>query len=161
MKRRGITLLELLVVMVLIGVMAGVSYPSIASGLDSLRLNMAADEVASFLQFAVTRAERRQQPVELSISLQEHTLQLRSIDPGLQRTYHLPAGLRVTAVHPLPPENRYEDPDEPRPPRRFYLMPGGTVPKLGVEIRAGRGAGRVVRLDPINAVPQIERVEAP
>jgi prepilin-type N-terminal cleavage/methylation domain-containing protein len=38
--RRGVTLLELLLVMVLIAVIAAVSYPTASAGLDSLRLRL-------------------------------------------------------------------------------------------------------------------------
>ena len=55
----GITLIELLVVVAIIGVLAGISYPSVAAGIDSVRMRSATDSVASILNGAVDRAERR------------------------------------------------------------------------------------------------------
>src|SRR5690349_15359364 len=58
----GITLVEMLVVMTIIGLLVGLSYPSIAAGVDSVRLRSATDSVSTILNSAVTRAERRQEP---------------------------------------------------------------------------------------------------
>ena len=45
-------------------------------------------------------------------------------------------------------------------PRRFVVYPGGTVPRLGVEIASSRGVRQIVRIDPITGVPQVEKVAA-
>ena len=62
---RGITLIELLVVMALISLIMGVAYPSVSRGLESVRLRMAGDDVASFLSFAMNRVEETEFPVEV------------------------------------------------------------------------------------------------
>ena len=51
-------------------------------------------------------------------------------------------------------------PQETDAPRRFLLYPGGAIPRFGVEIANRRGARRIVRVDPITGVPQVERVES-
>jgi hypothetical protein len=38
-------------------------------------------------------------------------------------------------------------------------MPGGVPPRIGVELRNSRGSRRIVRVDPITGVPQIEILE--
>ena len=48
----------------------------------------------------------------------------------------------------------------PDAPRSFLLMPGGVPPRIGVQLRNRRGARRIVRIDPITGVPQIEIVES-
>jgi hypothetical protein len=40
-------------------------------------------------------------------------------------------------------------------PRQFLIHPGGTVPRIGVEIRNARNTRRLVMVDPISGVPQI------
>jgi len=40
-NRRGVTLLEMLIVVALIGLLAGITFPAVTSGIDSLRLNSA------------------------------------------------------------------------------------------------------------------------
>jgi prepilin-type N-terminal cleavage/methylation domain-containing protein len=65
---RGVTLVEMMVVMTIIALMAGISFPAVSAGIDSVRLRSATDSLASFLNAAVNRAERRQQAVEVVIS---------------------------------------------------------------------------------------------
>ena len=45
MCERGVTLLEMLIVVALMGLIAGLSYPSVAAGLDTLRMRTASDQV--------------------------------------------------------------------------------------------------------------------
>src|SRR4029078_8980720 len=79
-SQRGVTLLELLIVITLIAIVAGLSYPSLAAGLDSRRLRSASDSIAGFLTTAVDRADRRQQAVEIVISPRENVLLARTAD---------------------------------------------------------------------------------
>ena len=151
--RAGVTLIEMLLVVSIIGLMAGIAYPSIAAGLDTLRLNSAADSIASLFNEGLSRAERLQLAVELSISKRDRTLSLRASEPGTERTLELPQGVTVTAVAPEPPGAEESD-----APRRFMLYPGGTVPRISIEIANSRNARRAVKLDPITGVPQVERL---
>jgi len=152
MARSGITLLEMLIVVGLISLMVGISYPAISSGLESVRLRTAADSIVSFLNAALNRAERRQEVMEVTISKSESALVLRSAAPDFERRLDLPDGVSVSRVLP---ERAVED----DAPRRFYLYPGGTVPRFGVEIRNRRGAKRTVMVDPITGAPRIEEDE--
>src|SRR5438046_1929661 len=74
-QTRGVTLMELLIVMAIIGLLAGVSFPAITAGLESIKLTSATDSLASFLNGAVNRAERRQQAIELIILPREGKVQ--------------------------------------------------------------------------------------
>jgi type II secretory pathway pseudopilin PulG len=151
--RAGITLVELLIVMALISLMVGITFPTVSSGLDSLRLRSAGDDIASFLNGALNRAERRQELLELTISKTENQLSLESADPGFVRKLRMPAGVFIKAIEP-------EAPMDPDAPRRFLLYPGGTVPRIAVEIANNRAA-RLIRVDPITGVPVVEAVKEP
>ncbi len=90
----------MLVVVSIIGLMAGISYPSVAAGLDSVRMRSATDSVSTILNSAVDHAERRQQPVEIVIAPKENTISLLSTDPGFHRQLKLPApGIGVQLVN--------------------------------------------------------------
>lgn len=65
-RQSGVTLIELLLVMALMSLLAGLVYPSLAGGIDSLRMRTAADSLAAFLNQGMARVERLQQPVEIS-----------------------------------------------------------------------------------------------
>src|SRR5262249_22560044 len=81
----GVTLVEMLIVVVLIGLVAGVSYPSASKGIDILRLRSATNEVSSFLNVSLERATRYQQVVELRISPGESAMAARSEDSTFVR----------------------------------------------------------------------------
>jgi prepilin-type N-terminal cleavage/methylation domain-containing protein len=145
----GITLLEMLVVMAIISLLAGISFPAISAGLDSVRLASAANSVVSFLNAALNRAERRQQVMEVTISVRENALSLYSAEPGFERKLEMPDGVRIEEILP-----RLEE--EEQGPRRFLLMPGGTAPRIGIQIGNRRGARRIVSVDPAIGMPQVE-----
>lgn len=150
-RQRGVTILEMLVVVTLIGVMVGISFPAVTSGVDSLRLLSAADSVASFLNGALNRAERRQEVMEVSISKSDNKLVLRSSEPNFIRELPMPTGITITAV--LPEIVSTDD-----GPRRIFLYPGGTVPRIGIELTNRRNARKIVRVDPMTGAPQIDTV---
>src|SRR5258708_28768891 len=145
-KRRGVTLLEMLIVVTLIGLVAGLSYPSVASGLGTLRLRSASDAIVSLLNTALDRADRRQQVVEIWISTRDNAMIARSADSGFVRRLDVPDPIRITAVLPAIQAN----PDEPR---RFILYPGGAVPRIGIELANKEGRRRTVSIDPVTGVP--------
>ena len=98
-------------------------------------MTSAADSVATFLNAAVNRAERRQQPIELVISLRESKLALYSNEPGFKRELKMPEGVAIEAVLP---QNR----GRPEEMRRLFLMPGATVPAIGIQLANRRGGQR-------------------
>ena len=152
--RAGITLMEMLVVLALVSLLAGITYPSVTAGLDSLRLSSATSRVVTFFNAAMNRAERRRQVVELTIVPSESLLRLLSTEPGFHRELKLEDGVRIVKVLP---ELIMAD----EGPRRFYFHPGGTPPRAGILLRGQRGPARLVRVDPMTGVPRVETLEEP
>lgn len=148
--RRGVTLLEMLVVVAIVAIMMGVSYPSISASVDSVRLATAADSTAAFLNSALNRAEQRHQVLELTIAKKQNQIALRSADPTFLRKLELPSGIRIGEVLPTIFAGEEEA-------RVFYLIPGGAAPRVGVQLVNIRGAKRTVRVDPITGAPEIVR----
>lgn len=144
----------MMVVVAIIGMIAAVSAPSVSSGLDSVRLSTATESIASFLNSAVNRAERHQEPVEVVISVKENRLRMLSGEPGSTRELKLPDGINIEAI--LPKEGT-EGSEEGR---RLILMPGGTVPGIGVQVVNQHGGRRIVRLDPMTGFPRVESVKS-
>jgi len=132
-----------MVVVAIIGLIAAISYPSAAAGIDSARLISATDSVAAFLNSAVNRVERRQQAIALTISVKENRLYTFSNQPGYTRELKMPDGISL------------EGPDDDR---RLILMPGATVPAIGIQLTNRRGLRRIVRLDPMTGFPRVESV---
>jgi type II secretory pathway pseudopilin PulG len=140
----------MMIVVGIVGMIAGITYPAVSNGLESVRLATASDTVAAFLNAALNRVERRQEVIEMVISVKDSTIVLHSTEAGLERRVELPEGVTINAV--LPPL----DEQDPNTPRQFILMPGGTAPRIGVEIKNRKGTRRIVRVDPMTGVPRIE-----
>lgn len=149
----GVTLIEMLVVVIIIGIMVAVVSPSLTAGLDAIRMRSATNSVAAFLNAAVNRSERRQTAVEVAISLKESKLTMYSNEAGFQNELKLPDGILVEAVLP----RTDEDADGVR---RLILMPGDSVPGIGIQLMNRRGGRRIVRLDPMTGFPRTESVVA-
>ncbi|MGC8793643.1 MAG: pilus assembly FimT family protein [Bryobacteraceae bacterium] len=147
--RAGVTLIELLIVVALVSLLVGITFPAVGSGVDSLRLASAGNRVATFFHTALNRAERGQQAVELTIHPVENRLVMRTPEGGSERTLELEEGVRIAAVLPALPQAE-------QGPRRFILLPGGATPRIQVELRNRRGDRRLVSVDPITGVPRVE-----
>jgi prepilin-type N-terminal cleavage/methylation domain-containing protein len=143
-RQSGVTLLEMLIVVTLIALVAGISYPSVASGVDTLRLRSASDAMVAFLNTSLDRADRRQQAVEIRISPRENMLTARSADNGFARELHLPENISIV---------------NPNEPRRFLLYPGGSVPAIQVEVAIRGGRRRRVSVDPMTGVSRSEALQ--
>jgi prepilin-type N-terminal cleavage/methylation domain-containing protein len=152
-SRSGITLIELIVVVAIIGLIGAISFPSVSSGLESLRLTSASDSIVAFLNSALNRAERHQEPVEVVISIQENQLVMRSPDPNFVRTIAMPETVKIDKIHPQIPGLEEEK------ARSLVLYPGSAVPRFGVEIVNRQGVRRIVRVDPTTGVPAVEQVQ--
>jgi len=146
-------MIEMLVVVAVIGIVVGVSIPSISAGLDSIRLASSGDAIASFLNSAVTHAERSERPVVVAISLKEGTISADGGD-GYVRRFEMPQGITMDK---LLPEAEGEGASG-EVARTILLLPGGATPALGVEYSNRHGGRRRVQLDPMTGFPRIENV---
>jgi prepilin-type N-terminal cleavage/methylation domain-containing protein len=147
LPQRGITLIEMLIVMTLIALVAGLSYPSAASGVESLRLRSVSDSVVSFLNTAIDRASRREQVVEVWIAPKDNVMIARSPDLAFSRRLEIPDTFHITAITPAAEV-------APGDPRRFLLYPGAAAPSIGIEITNNAGRKRRVTIDPLTSLPR-------
>ena len=131
--RSGVTLIEMLVVVAIIGLMIAISFPSVDGRLDSVRMSSATGSVSAFLNSAVNRAERRQQPVALidfGKGQPDRHVRQRA---RFERRLKLPDGISIQAVLPA------LDGETPDQPRQLILMPGGTAPAIGIMLANQHG----------------------
>jgi len=139
----------MLVVVAIISLVVGLALPAINSGLDTLRLNSGVTAVVSLFNSGLSRAERSQEAVQISISQHDNALWINAPAAKYQRRIDMPEGVTITRV--LPPELTPGDTGV----RDFFLYPGGSVPRFGIELRNRRGQKRMVSVDPITGVPRI------
>ncbi|MCC7176624.1 MAG: prepilin-type N-terminal cleavage/methylation domain-containing protein [Bryobacterales bacterium] len=150
----GVTLLEMLIVVALIGLVVGISFPAVTAGVDSLRLSSAGDGAASLINGALNRADRRQEAVEIVIDTRQNALVAQGLGSDFRRRLEMPPGVRIAGVSPP----LLAESDEPR---RFVVYPGGAPPRISLDLVNAKGARRSVRVDPVTGVPQVERLAAP
>ncbi len=142
----------MVVVVGIIGLIVGISFPSAMAGLDSVRMLTATDGVATFLNVAVNRTERFQQPVEVVIDAQEGRLILFTNDAGVTKELKLPDGVSIEAVLPANDGGGMG-------PRHILFVPGATVPGISIQLGNRRNAHRIVHLDPMTGFPRVENVK--
>jgi prepilin-type N-terminal cleavage/methylation domain-containing protein len=147
--RRGVTLIEMLIVMAVIALIAGLVAPSVSAGIDSLRLRSTSDAIIGFLNTALSRADTRQQMVEILISPSDGTITAVSADRGFSKRLDVVSPIRILSVQPA----LAADAEDQNQTRRFLVYPGGTVPKIAIEIGNSRGRKRLVSIDPVTGVP--------
>lgn len=136
---RGVTLIEMVVVVAIIGLVVGVTLPGAVSGLSGLRLKGASGDVVSFVNSALNRAERREEVMEIIIYPKERRMELASSEPGYLRTLEMPQGINIAGENPV----------------RILLMPGSAPPRIAIDLYNDKGAHRIVRLDPVTGVPRV------
>jgi prepilin-type N-terminal cleavage/methylation domain-containing protein len=144
---RGVTLIEMMVVVTIIAVIVGITTPSVSAGIDAIRLATATSSVAAFVNSASTHAERRERPVELVISA--HELLYISTDPGSKHELKMPEGITLEPVSAQPSEDAEGN-------SRWLFLPGGAVPSVTIRLSNKHGGKRLVKLDPMTGFPRVE-----
>jgi prepilin-type N-terminal cleavage/methylation domain-containing protein len=151
--RRGITLIEMLVVVAIVSLMVGISYPSVARGLEGIRLRMAGDDLASFLSLAMNRVEKLEAPVEVRFLRSQRKVEMAGPNMPV-RTLQLPENIGLGEIYPVVP-------GEPQGDRSVLLMPGAPFPRLSIELTSRSGGKRLVRIDPVTGTPVIDEQAGP
>ncbi len=143
------TLIETMVVVAIIALMAGLSFPSFTAGLDGLRLRSASSTVASALNIAITTADRRQLPVQLAIQPALNRIVLRAAESKRDQIFDIPGGVKIRRILP----SLFLD--ELKRDRYVVIYPNGAPPQLVVELENSRGTLRQIKLDPITGVAKV------
>lgn len=140
--RRGYTLIETAVVLLVLALAAGLAAPAIGRGLDAIRLRAEVAGVASFLRAARERAIAQHRALQVEIEGEGRALVIRSGDADPARD-----GDRERLVRRLSPLVRLEaDPPQARTVTFFAhgLSSGGRF-----RLAAPPAAGYVVTVDPL------------
>lgn len=144
--RRGVTLVELLIAVAIIAVIVSVSAPGLTTGLATVRLSSASGDAATFLTRTMNRVETREEAAAVVISPAANAIEAFTAASGEKPASELkmPQGISI----------------EGEESKRIVMYPGGTIPRISIVLRNEKGARRSIEIDPITAVPKIQRVEA-
>ncbi|MBI4444086.1 MAG: GspH/FimT family pseudopilin [Acidobacteria bacterium] len=95
---QGITLMEMLVVVALVSILLAVVFPAAGSGLATLALRSAAQEVATAAKYAREQAIYRQRFFMLEMDGEARTVSVVDLESGRTRSFRLPETVRVDQI---------------------------------------------------------------
>ena len=147
----GVTLLEMIVVVALIALMIGITFPAVGAGLESLRLREGAEDVVTAFNSALIRSERLQQAMVITISPARRCVETQSLVSGTSKKVELPDGVNVISVFPSAQAAGSSNSADQKD-RTFLVYPDGSVPRISLDLENRRGKHRLVSLDPITGV---------
>lgn len=149
-RETGVTLLEMMIVIALMALLIGITFPSIGAGLESLRLRSASEDIVASLNSALTRANRRQDAVQVIISPVRRSVVTQPVHNTTPHIVTLPDDIRIARV--LPDIGERLDESGNLADRDFFIYPDGSVPSIIIDLVNNRGFHRLVAVDPITGV---------
>ena len=145
-KCRGVTLLELLIVMALASILLALVFPSLRAGMGTLELRSSAQRLAAAAKFARDQSIYRQRPFQLEIDGEAGTISVIDSGGG-SSSFQLPAGVRVETILP-------QEPDSPSRTRSFLFTADGSSAPFQVVLENTRRRVAVAT-DPLTGFPKI------
>jgi prepilin-type N-terminal cleavage/methylation domain-containing protein len=152
LREDGVTLLELIVVMIILSLMLGLVAPRLGVWMDSWRLRTAAERIAQTLRDARTRAVYEQRyymvVIEPGPSQENPASRVGMVEPasGWIREYTLPAGIRVDEGEEAPPDAVF----------RLTVYPSGGMEERTLRLRNPQGRELDVHINLLLDGPAIE-----
>ena len=135
----GITLIEMLVVMTLIGLAVGIAYPTVSGGLSEIRLRGAAEEAQTFFLQAKQYADRRQEVVQLTIDPEGNRLRALSETGRWLETLEFKDGIAVASRNEA---------------HSVIFFPGSPPPAFELMLAAGEGERLGFRVNVLTGLPE-------
>ena len=135
--KRGFTLIELAVTLLVISVAVGVSAPSIARGLDALRTRAEAAGVATFLRAAREQAITHNRTYDIRVRTDEGLLELRTGD-AVRSTRRMATGVHIAIDPPSAPVIAFQPQGVTSGGRLRVEMPGRRGYLITLDALTGR-----------------------
>ena len=141
-RSQGFSLIELLVVLILIGIMAGVTGPAVGRFLNTLAVKKQTEQVMSAIRYARLRAISRGRLLVMSVTEGEEG-----------RSFTLSG-----AVNEVRPLHFDEDTTLEVNPGELVFLPEGYATPGKLTLKNG-GLTEVIEIDPLTALPMLEKDE--
>lgn len=135
----GVTLIELLIVMGIVALVAGIAYPNVSAGLDGIRLKTTANRAGSFWSAARQRADRYQQVVQVVVDPKQLELRATSVDGQWRDSLPIDNHLHIQMPHER---------------AVYFLYPGAPSPKFELLLGAEDATFAGVRVNVLTGVAE-------
>ncbi len=140
-RNAGMTLVEVMVVVTIVAIAGAAILPSVAAGLDSLRLKSTADRLANTFRYAREHALRMQVVCQVTVDPQKNRVEMQALGRQVvRREWEMPAEITVREYRP----------------RTFVFTPDGGSPRVQITLENPRGRTAVVEMDVLTALPSVE-----
>lgn len=144
----GVTLLELIVVLIIMSLMVGLVLPRAGNWMDSWKLRSAAERIAQTIRDARTRAIYEQRYYVVELEPLASRVRMIDLESGLVREYELPAGIRVNPGDGAPSSDAF----------RMVISPSGGAEQRTLRLLNRQGREIDVHIDFLLGTPGIEVV---
>jgi prepilin-type N-terminal cleavage/methylation domain-containing protein len=151
-RDRGFTLLELLIVVIIIGIVLTLSYPSLSRGSTTLRLHATGRDILNTFRYAREKAVTEQTGMRVTIDREKQTLLLTDIFGEGNRIYSLPQDVKIQGL-------KLAGAEMPNNPLTVRFSPNGSSDRAEVLLKSKTGSVLRVITDPITGGARIERGE--
>lgn len=153
--RRGFTLLEMLVVLVLLSGLAALAFPAVSRGLATQSLRSDSREIAAVIRWARTKAVREQQIYQVGFAVRANQVDISSADSSYQKVVALSPGISLEGAFRL--NHRQEQMSDET--AYYFFSPNGMSESFEVILRNERGRRYRIVADGFSRYPRIEEVE--
>jgi type II secretion system protein H len=136
-SQAGFTLLELVVVLSILALLAGLVLPGVGRWVDDWKLRGAAERVAQTIRYARTRALYEQRTYLVELDPSENRVRVLEPNSGFNREYNLPREIHWGE----------ERDSSSSSVLRLILSPGGTVEERTLWLWNPRGTMMKVHMD--------------
>ncbi|MBI1354897.1 MAG: prepilin-type N-terminal cleavage/methylation domain-containing protein [Acidobacteria bacterium] len=140
----GLSLIELLIVMAIVGLMLGIAYPNVTSGLDGIRLKTSVSRAGAFWAAARQRADRFQEVVQVTVDPKANEVRALGAETGWKDALRLDASIHIAGL---------------KQAQSYLLYPGTPSPQFELFLEADSGGRSGLRVNLLTGVP--EEVDGP
>ncbi len=145
----GMTLIELIMVMLIIGLALAVSFPSLSRGTSAFHLRATARDVLNTLRYAREKAITEQQSMRITVNPQEQKVILTDDVGDGARVYTPPHDVKIQQV--------FLDGEEVRDgPLVIRFMTNGSCPQAQIVLVSDKGGVVRVVTDPISGGARVQ-----
>jgi general secretion pathway protein H len=148
-RNRGFTLLELVIVMLIMAIVAALSYPSLSRGASTLHLRATGRDVINTFRFAREKAVTEQTGMHVVVDREKQQLVLTDYLGDGVRTYVMPQDVKIQRVALAGTEVTDSS-------MVVRFLPNGSCESSEILLQSDKGSWLQIATDPITGGARVE-----